>query len=123
VKKLAFSTALALVLSATNVDAASFNCGRWMCKRVGIANCGSLALALEWSRKFTRVAAPAPGVVVVQRRSGRALGGGPGGHVSRVVRLTDNPCKAIVEDNRGVRPRDICSRRVALVSVGGMWTE
>jgi hypothetical protein len=115
-------TALALVLSATNVDAASFNCGRWMCKRVGIANCGSLALALEWARKFPRTSAR-PGAVLVQTRKGRALGGSRGGHVSKVVALTDKPCRVIVQDNRGRYERDHCRNFVAFVSVGGMWTE
>jgi hypothetical protein len=121
--RLATSTAIALLLSVTTADAASFNCGRFMCKTFGIKNCGSLALALEWPKKFTRVSHPAPGLVVVQRRNGRALGGGPGGHVAKIVSLTDNPCRAVVRDNRGQYLRDICKNRVAFVSVGGMWTE
>jgi hypothetical protein len=55
------------------------------------------------------------GAVVVQRRPGRALGGGPGGHVSRIVALRGQ-CRALVADERGTYERDICSRLVAYVS-------
>ena len=113
--RLISATALALVLSVTTSDAASFNCGKYQCRIHGIKNCGSLALALEWAKKFTRVNQPAPGIVVVQTRKGRALGGGRGGHVSKIVSVT-SPCRAIVQDNRGRYERDICKNRVALVA-------
>jgi hypothetical protein len=115
-------TALALALSATNVQAANFTCGRWLCRHLGIANCGSLALALQWAEKFRHTTAH-PGAVLVQRRSGRALGGSAGGHVSKVVALTDKPCRVIVQDNRGRYERDHCRNFVAFVSPQGMWTE
>lgn len=120
-KKLYLTAALALLVT-TQANAASYTCGKTMCRMFGIAKCGSLALALEWAKTFPRVAQPAPSVVVVQRRKGRALGGGPGGHVSRIVSVT-GPCRAIVQDNRGRYERDICRNRVALVSPRGMWTE
>ena len=69
-------------------------------------------LALEWAR-LPHVA-PQPGAVVVQRRAGRALGGGPGGHVSRIVSL-DGECRATVTDDRGTYQRDICRNLVAYV--------
>lgn len=121
-RRIAVITGLTLALTVSSADAASFNCGKWMCRHVGVANCGSLALALEWARKFQRVAHPAPGLILVQRRKGRALGGGPGGHVSKIVSVTGN-CRAIVRDNRGQYERDICKNRVALVSPSGMWAE
>lgn len=117
-------TALGLVLSFSTADAASFNCGRYQCRIHGIKNCGSLALALEWARKFTRVNRPAPGVVLVQTRKGMdASGKRRGGHVSKVVALTDKPCRVVVVDNRGRYERDHCRNFVAFVSVNGMWTE
>lgn len=121
--RLATATALALIVSVTSADAASFNCGRFMCKTFGIKNCGSLALALQWAKKFPHVHAPAPGTVLVQTRKGRALGGSQGGHVSRVVALTDKSCRVIVQDNRGRYERDHCRNFVAFVSPRGMWTE
>ena len=115
----AFVAALTL---STGAEAASFNCGRWLCSHFGIAKCGSLALALQWAKKFPHTMAQ-PNAVVVQRRKGRALGGGPGGHVSKIVSLTSNPCRAIVVDNRGRYERDICKNRVALVAPSRAWTE
>jgi hypothetical protein len=50
----------------------------------------------------------------VQRRRGRALGGGPGGHVSRIVSLISQ-CRAIVTDEKGTYERDICRNLVAYV--------
>jgi hypothetical protein len=128
VRKTISIAALALALSATNVQAASYDCGRAMCRLFGIskAECEKrgLTLALRWPHEFQRVSAPAPGVVVAQYRKGKNSAGGPGGHVAKIVSLTDNPCRAVVIDNRR-KPylRDICSRRVALVSPQGMWTE
>jgi hypothetical protein len=55
-----------------------------------------------------------PGAVVVQRRAGRALGGGPGGHVSRIVQPVSQ-CVAIVADEKGTYKRDICKNLVAYV--------
>jgi len=103
---------LALILLATPASAASFNCGRYMSKVFGLAK--PVALALEWARRFPHTSAR-PGAVVVQSRKGRALGGGPGGHVSKIVSIV-GPCRAIVNDNRGTYERDICTRLVAYVS-------
>lgn len=55
-----------------------------------------------------------PGAVVVQHRHGRALGGGPGGHVSRIESMVGQ-CRAIVTDEKGTYERDICSRLAAYV--------
>lgn len=105
----------ALVLMGTTADArqrhrGSFNCGIFMSKLTGAPY---TPLALEWARKFQRVSAQ-EGAVVVQRRKGRALGGGPGGHVSRIVSLLGY-CRAVVRDNRGTYERDICRNLVAYV--------
>ena len=74
----------------------------------------SLNLARMWAVKFRHVGA-APGMVVVQGRPGRALGGGPGGHVSRIERVVDR-CHAVVTDEKGTYERDICRRLVAIVN-------
>lgn len=63
--------------------------------------------AREWPRAFPRTS-PAPGVVIYQR------GGGPTGHVSRIVSLLDK-CRAVVADERGKYERDICSRGAIFV--------
>ena len=55
-----------------------------------------------------------PGAIVVQRRAGRELGGGPGGHVSRIVQNVSQ-CVAIVTDEKGTYQRDICKNLVAYV--------
>lgn len=69
-------------------------------------------LALEWAT-LPHVGAE-PGAVVVQRRRGHALGGGPGGHVSRIVSVTGQ-CRALVRDDKGTYERDICRNLVAYV--------
>jgi hypothetical protein len=120
--KLVTVTAIALALSVTTVDARNFNCGRTMCRLVGIKNCGSLALALQWAHKFPRTTAQ-PGAVVVQRRKGRALGGGPGGHVSLIVSVDANGNTAIVRDDKGTYRRNIKKNLVAFVSPQRAWTE
>ena len=101
----------ALLITSTNAEA-RMDCGRTQRAYFHIAD-RSLNLALEWARKFRHVAAQ-PGAVVVQRRHGRALGGGPGGHVSRIVRNTGH-CRAVVSDNAGTYERDICRNLVAYV--------
>ena len=75
------------------------------------------ALALNWDDLPHTY--PHPGAVVVQRRAGRALGGGPGGHVSRIVQLTDNRCEAVVADEKGMYRRDICRNLVSYVQPPG----
>ena len=69
-------------------------------------------LALHWA-VLPHVGAQ-PGAVVVQRRAGQALGGGPGGHVSRIVSVTGQ-CRAVVTDDKGTYERDICRNLVAYV--------
>ena len=58
--------------------------------------------AVEWVHAFRRTT-PAPGTVLYQH------GGGPSGHVSRIVSLK-SACRAIVSDDKGEYERDICSR-------------
>lgn len=70
------------------------------------------ALALAWDGLPHTNAHP--GAVVVQRRKGRALGGGPGGHVSRIVQNISQ-CVALVADEKGTYKRDICKNLVAYV--------
>ena len=109
--------ATAILLTVAPAQAASFTCGWTQCKLAGISTkeCRKrgLPLALNWSKEFPHVSAQ-PGAIVVQSRAGRALGGGRGGHVSKIVSLTDT-CRAIVHDNAGTYERDICSRLVAYV--------
>jgi hypothetical protein len=88
-----------------------FTCGVTMMRITGQRD-PRLALARSWL-KFPRTSA-GPGVVVVQSRSGRALGGGPGGHVSRIVELRGS-CRALVQDNRGTYERDICRNLLGYV--------
>src|ERR1035437_7378779 len=52
-------------------------------------------LALAWADLTHTIRAPS--AVVVQRRRGRALGGGPGGHGSCIVSLISQ-CRAIVTE-------------------------
>ena len=88
-----------------------FNCGRTQAAYFGLGP--AFALALHWaSLPHTNAR---PGAVVVQRRAGRALGGGPGGHVSRIVSV-QSTCRAIVTDNSGTYSRDICKNLVAYVA-------
>lgn len=76
----------------------------------------NLNLAREWSRCFRHVSTAQAGALVVSSRKGKALGGGPGGHVSRIVRLT-KPCHAIVADEKGQYQRNICKRLIAYVVI------
>ena len=107
--------AVAVLLSlASPAQAESFSCGRFMSRLYGVP---MTALALDWAKKFPHTSAH-PGAVVVQRRKGRALGGGPGGHVSKIERIVSS-CRAIVRDNRGTYERDICKNLVAYVDPNG----
>ena len=65
--------------------------------------------ASEWLRAFPRTTAHA-GVVMYQR------GGGPTGHVSRLVSEPVG-CKAMVADDAGRYERNICQRGARFVSV------
>jgi hypothetical protein len=43
------------------------------------------------------------------------LGGGPGGHVVRIVEVRDH-CSALVNDNRGTYVRNICRNQLGIVA-------
>ena len=102
----------AAILLATVASAdARFDCGRVQRAYFGLPQ--KYNLALNWAGLPHTYAGP--GAVVVQRRKGRALGGGPGGHVSRIERMVDN-CHAIVTDEKGTYTRDICKNLVAYVN-------
>lgn len=106
----------AIALSVTAAEARQrragygFSCGIFLSKLLGVER---TPLALDWAKKFSHTSAR-NGAVVVQRRRGRALGGGPGGHVSLIKEVTGQ-CTAIVRDNRGTYERDICTNLVAYV--------
>ena len=104
------SVGLALILTATTAEA-RFICGATQMAHYGITDT-KYRLARNWA-DMPHVSAQ-PGAVVVQTRRGRALGGGPGGHVSRIVQPISE-CRAIVADEKGQYERDICKNRVALV--------
>jgi len=107
---------VALVLSAmcTSVDARprGYTCGLFMRQLTGGQHGPKFNLALHWATLSRGHAAP--GMVLVQRRAGRALGGGPGGHVA-MIREILGPCKARVQDNRGTYVRNTCKGFVAYV--------
>jgi len=67
--------------------------------------------AREWTRAFPHVSAQA-GVVMYQH------GGGPTGHVSRIVEVRGQ-CRALVADERGQYERDTCSRGAVFVQPNG----
>lgn len=108
-KLVAAGAAFFMLCSSVEARHRHFVCGATQRAYFGVGS----NLALDWARDFPHVQAQA-GAVVVQRRNGRALGGGPGGHVSRIVQLTGQ-CRAIVADEKGEYERDICSRLVAYV--------
>jgi len=69
--------------------------------------------AIGWKRAFPRTSA-APGMVGYQR------GGGPTGHVFRIVSIT-GACRATVIDDRGQYERNICGRGAVFVNPRGAW--
>lgn len=111
-------TVAALITTTTVADAKrvrlGFNCGNWMSQHFGLSK--PISLALEWGQKFRQVSAQ-PGAVVVQHRRGRALGGGPGGHVTVIVSM-QSQCRAMVQDQRGIYSRDICKNGARYVMPG-----
>lgn len=111
-KKLSL-TLIALTASVASAEA-RYDCGRVQRAHFGLPERYNVALA--WA-DLPRTSAQ-PGAVVVQTRPGRALGGGPGGHVSRIVEMRGS-CRALVADDKGRYERDICSRLVAYVMPGG----
>ena len=108
-------TVIAALIATTAIATARFDCGR-TAKRLTGSTCGS-ALALEWARNCPHTYAHA-GAVVVSRRHGRALGGGPGGHVALIISVIDS-CHATVRDEKGTYERDICKNQVAIVEPRG----
>lgn len=109
-----FIVVLSVLLSSNQaVSAASYTCGLYMRGLYGGKYGPEYNLALRWAHLQHTNAHP--GAVVVQTRRGRALGGGPGGHVSRIVEM-QGQCRAIVQDNRGRYSRDICKNLKAYVS-------
>lgn len=106
---------IAILLCTTTVANAKYDCGRVQARYFG-KPVNQWALALKWATLPHTY--PRPDAVVVQRRNGRALGGGPGGHVSRIVSVIDE-CHAVVADEKGTYPRDICKGRVAVVDPRG----
>ena len=102
--------AIAGLLAAPSAEARGLNCGRYLRGHYGLP--AQFNLARHWL-VLPRSSA-GPGAIVVQSRRGRALGGGAGGHVSRIVSLTGH-CTAIVNDNRGTYQRDICRNLLAYV--------
>jgi hypothetical protein len=63
--------------------------------------------AVEWVRAFARTTAHA-GVIMYQH------GGGPTGHVSRIVEVVGK-CRAVVADDKGRYERNTCSRGAIFV--------
>ena len=113
-------TSLALVLTlcaiSTTADARPRSrgliCGAVQMAHFGITN-SKYRLAKAWT-DFRRVSAQV-GAVVVSYRSGKDSAGNPGGHVARIVALTNDPCKAVVADPRGQYQRNICKNQIAIV--------
>lgn len=106
----AVGAALILFAIPNIADARGFICGATQRAYFGVGS----NLARQWARDFPHTSTPAVDVVVVQARAGRALGGSPGGHVSRIVQPISD-CRAIVADEKGQYERDICKNRIALV--------
>jgi len=118
-------TSLALILTlcafSTTADARPHRGGMGLiCGAVQMAHFGitdaKYRLAKAWAG-FQHVSAQV-GAVVVSWRNGRDSAGNQGGHVARIVQLTNNPCQAIVADPRGQYKRDICKRQIAIVMPG-----
>lgn len=85
-------------------------CGSTQARYYGlprIVNGHNLWQAAEWPRAFPHTTAHA-GAVMYQH------GGGPTGHVSRIVQVTGT-CTALVVDETGQYERNICIRRAVFV--------
>jgi len=105
------AVAVALILASATPSFARFDCGRVQRAYFHIRD-RAFNLALHWAVLPHTYAHP--GAVVVQTRRGRALGGSPGGHVSRIISITGS-CTAIVADEKGQYNRNICRNLVAYV--------
>lgn len=106
-----YTLAAILLVTTASVANARFDCGRVQRAYFGLPE--KFNLALNWATLPHTT--PHPGAVVVQRRKGRALGGGPGGHVARIESVVD-ACHAVVTDEKGTYTRDICKNLVAYVN-------
>lgn len=89
-------------------------CGSTQARHFGLprfVNGHNIWMAVEWVRAFPHTSAHA-GAVMYQH------GGGPTGHVSRLV---SDPvgCVATVADERGQYERNICSRGAVFLEVRG----
>lgn len=73
----------------------------------------NLKRAVEWKEAFRRIAAPTVNAVVYQ------TGGGPSGHVSTIVGLTNDRCTVRVADDKGTYERNICRRNAVILDVNG----
>jgi len=93
-----------------------FICGLTQRLYFGMAD-AKFNLAMNWAVYLPHTSAHV-GAVVVQRRAGRALGGGPGGHVSRIDAVKGT-CVATVTDEKGTYDRDICRNLIAYVEPSG----
>lgn len=113
---LRIAAALAALLATVTIASARFDCGRVARHHYNLPP-DPYNRALAWADNLPHTSA-APEMVVVQTRPGRDSAGGPGGHVSRIVRLTGT-CSAIVVDEKGSYERDICARLVAYVDPNG----
>jgi len=90
-------------------------CGTTQANHFGLPwtyNGHNLKQAREWTRAFPHTTIHA-GAVGYQR------GGGPTGHVFRVVAYNGG-CTATVADERGTYERDVCSRGATFMNVGGL---
>lgn len=89
-------------------------CGSTQASHFGlprIFNGHNLWRAIEWTRAFPHTT-PHAGVVMYQH------GGGPSGHVSRLVSEPVG-CRAEVADDAGVYERNICTRGATFLAVNG----
>lgn len=109
------AVSLAVPANARPAHHAHYICGVTQARFFGLPE-SKFALALNWATLPPTDAHA--GAVVVQRRAGHALGGGPGGHVSRIVQVTGQ-CRAVVTDESGTYSRDICRNLVAYVQPTG----
>jgi hypothetical protein len=113
-KKSLIALSLIAVITPAQAEGGKFICG--LTQRLHFGLPAKYNLAMNWaSLPHTHAA---PGAVVVQRRKGRALGGGPGGHVSRIESIIGQ-CRAVVTDEKGTYERDICVNLVAIVNPRG----
>lgn len=113
---LRIAAATIAVLTTVSTASAALICGAVQMRHFGIHD-NNFRLAKNWARLLPHTTAH-EGAVVVQYRKGRDSAGNPGGHVSRIERITGS-CTAIVADEKGHYERDICKRLIAYVDPNG----